>query len=59
MSIALKWEFIKNLQKQENVDSLDVRIHHRIWDAKKHLLQTLNKQTEMLIENNTMGVIIQ
>ena len=26
---------------QQGVYSLDVRIHHRIWDAQKHILQTL------------------
>ena len=30
-----------NLQKLESVNSIHVRIHHRIWDDQKHLLQTL------------------
>ena len=50
---------MRNLQYQENVYSLDVRINHRIWVVQKHLLLTLNKQSKMLIVNNTMGVPVQ
>ena len=32
----------------QNVYTLDVRIHHRICDAQKHLLQTLVKRLEKL-----------
>ena len=29
------------LEMQEDFYSLDVKIYHRIWDVKKHLLQAL------------------
>ena len=39
--IALTVDFNRALQSQENVLSLDVRNHHKIWDAQKHLVHTL------------------
>ena len=30
-------EFTRDLRMQENRQSIDVRIHHRIWDVQKHL----------------------
>ena len=30
-------EFTRDLRLQENRHSIDVRIHHRIWDVQKHL----------------------
>ena len=50
---------MRNWQKKENVYLLDVRIHHRIWVVQKHLLLTLIKMSEMLIENNSKGVPVQ
>ena len=38
----------RGLNLQQNIFSLDVRFHHRIWDTQKHLLHTLvllNKKT--------------
>ena len=32
-------EFTRDLRLQENMHSIDVRIHHRILDVQKHLLQ--------------------
>ena len=40
-SIPFKWDFNKELRILKHVYSLDMRIHHRIWDAQKHLLHTL------------------
>ena len=34
-----------------NAYSLDVRNHHRIWDAQKHLLHTLVKLKKLIIDN--------
>ena len=45
-----------NLQKLESVYSIHMRIHHRIGDPLKHLLQTLGKQTEMLSKSNMISV---
>ena len=30
-------EFTRDLRMQEKMHSIDVRIHHRIWDVQKHL----------------------
>ena len=42
----------------QNVSSLDVRIHHRICDAQKHLLHTLVKPKKYIIENCIIYVTI-
>ena len=39
--IPSKCESSRELILQQNVDLLDVRSHHRIWDAQKHLLQNI------------------
>ena len=31
--------FTRDLGIEESMHSIDVRIHHRIWDVQKHLLQ--------------------
>ena len=36
-----------------------MRIHHRIWDAQKHLLNTLVKLEEKFIDNYVIDVTIQ
>ena len=38
----------RELYLQHGVDSLDVTIHHRFWDAQKHLLQTLITLSEKI-----------
>ena len=42
----------RELYLQHGVDSLDVTIHHRIWDAQKHLLQTLITLSEKILALN-------
>ena len=32
-------KFTRDLRMQENMHSIGVRIHPRIWDVQKHLLQ--------------------
>ena len=44
---------------QENVYRLDVRIHHRIWDVQKHLLDALVILHEKCIESNGINVTSQ
>ena len=44
---------------QQIVHSVDVRIHHRIWDAQKHLLQTLDKAFQKFIESIVISLAIQ
>ena len=44
-------DFTRDLQSQQNEYSLDVRNHHRIWDAQKHLLHTLVKLKKKIIDN--------
>ena len=34
---------------QLKANSVDVRFHHRFWDAQKHLLEALSKLMEKLI----------
>ena len=48
--ISLMSELSTDLQIQQNVYTLDVRIHHRICDAQRRLLQTLVKRLEKLIK---------
>ena len=47
--IPSTWHCNREFNLQENVYSLDVRIHHRIWDDQKHLLHTLVKLKEKTI----------
>ena len=49
----------RDLQSQQNVCSIDVRNHHRIWDAQKHLLLTLLRIKEKFLPIFIMNVIIQ
>ena len=44
---------------QENVYRLDVRIHHRISDVQKHLLDALVILHEKCIESNGINVTSQ
>ena len=37
--ISSKCDSMGEMNLQQYVESLDVRNHHRIWDAQKHLLQ--------------------
>ena len=39
--------------------SLDVRIHHRIWDAQKHLPLALDRQKKKFSDNIIINVTIQ
>ena len=39
------------MQWQQNVSSLDVRIHHRICDDQKHLLSTLVQLKKKIIND--------
>ena len=45
--------------EQENVYSIDVRIHHRIWDDQKHLLHILVKPKKRTIENWKINLAAQ
>ena len=47
------------MELQQIVHSVDVRIHHRLWDAKKHLLQTLDKANQKFIESIVISLTIQ
>ena len=47
------------MELQQIVHSVDVRIHHRIWDAQKHLLQTLDKAIQTFIESIVITLTIQ
>ena len=50
-SFPSKRNFRRVFKFPQNVSSLDVRIHHRICDAKKHLLHTLVKRKKYICEN--------
>ena len=39
--------------------SLDVRIHHRIWDAQKHLIHTIVKPKKEIFDNSTMNMTMR
>ena len=39
--ISSKCDSMGEMNLQQYVESLDVRNHHRIWDAQKHLLQNV------------------
>ena len=51
ISFPSKRNFRRVLTFPQNVSSLDVRIHHRICDAQKHLLHTFVKPKKYIIEN--------
>ena len=57
-SITPKRELGRALKMPENVYYLDVRIHHRICDDKKHLLHTLVKLKIKTIDNCTINLRI-
>ena len=44
---------------QLNANLLDVRIHHRILDAQKHIIQSLSKLKENLINLYFIDVTLQ
>ena len=46
----------REFKMHENVYSFDVRIHCRIWDSLKHLLQALNKLTKNTLKIYCMDV---
>ena len=50
-SIQSAWVLNRDLQLQQNAYSLDVRNHHRIFDAQKHLLHTLVKLKKKIVDN--------
>ena len=45
----LMFEFKRELHKEENIHSKDVRNHHRICDAQKHLLPGTSNLMEVSI----------
>ena len=47
------------MELQQIVHSVDVRIHQRIWDAQKHLLQTLDKAIQKFIESIVISLTFQ
>ena len=47
------------MELQQIVHSVDVRIHHKIWDAQKHLLKTLDKAIQKFIESIVISLTIQ
>ena len=53
------WAMNKDLKKHENFSPSDVRVHHRIYDVSKHLLQALNKQKKSPLYMYSMDVAIQ
>ena len=57
-SITPKREFSRASKMPENVYYLDVRIHHRICDDRKHLLHTLVKLKVKTIDNCTINLRI-
>ena len=44
---------------QQKFLSLDVRIHHRIWDAQKHLLHTLVKLNKKTFHNQIIKLTMK
>ena len=58
-SIPSTSDIKRDLQSNQNVCTLDVRNHHRIWDAQKHLLVTLFRLEEKLVDKSIINVIIQ
>ena len=47
------------MELQQIVHSVDVRIHHRILDAQKHLLKTLDKAIQKFIESIVISLTSQ
>ena len=47
------------MEFQEIVHSVDVRIHNRVWNAQKNLLQTLDKELQRFIESIVVSLTIQ
>ena len=47
------------MQWQKDVDSLDVRIHHRICDDQKHLLSTLVQLKDKIIDTYKIILAIE
>ena len=47
------------MELQQIVISVDVRIHHRIWDAQKHLLKSLDKAIQKFIDSIVISQTIQ
>ena len=52
-------KFEQSLAVQQKVSSLDVRNQHRIWDAKKHLLLTLDRLKKKFVEKYIINMKIQ
>ena len=50
-SFLSTWVFNRDLQSKQNANSLDVRNHHRIWDAQEHLLHTLVNLKKKIVDN--------
>ena len=49
----------RELQNQLKAYLVDVRIHHRIWVAQKHLLQALSKLMEKFINRSFIDMTLQ
>ena len=49
----LMFEFKRELHKEENIHSKDVRNHHRICDTQKHLLSGTGNLMEESIHQET------
>ena len=47
------------MELQQIVHSVDVRIHHRIFDAQKHLLKTLDNAIQKFIESIVISLTSQ
>ena len=48
----------REFEMHENFYSLDVRIHHRIWDVQKHLLQALINRGKNTVWIDSMDLFI-
>ena len=59
ISISSTCDFSRGLQSQQNDHQLHVRIHHRFWDAQKHLLPTLVKLKIMNFDNSIISLTVQ
>ena len=49
----------RDLEMHENFYSLDVRIHHSIWDVQKHLLQAHTKLKKSTLKIFCIDLAIQ
>ena len=47
------------MQWQQNVQALDVRIHHRICDDQKHLLPTLVQLKKKIIDEYKINLAFE